>query len=372
MRILYIVGRLGMGGDSAAIFSTLDMLIEGEKIRVNDVDFLTHDIGYNQNKVKELRQKGHNVYILPGDVRKMGPVNYFFAVYNLLKKKGPYDVVHIHTSLQSGIALLAAKMCCVPKRICHAHTNSIQRKASTLSKFIATPIFKILIDFSTTDKVACGKMAGEFLYGNHFFRILKNGIDLEAFKAVTQEDIKNIRSELMDEREQILVGHIGRFSEMKNQKYIISLAERMKETNVKFILVGDGEGYENIKQIADEKSLPIKFLGRRNDIPQLLMAFDLLVLPSLQGEGFPVTLVEAQAAGCPCVVSTNVTREANLGLNLVEFVDLENCQEWIKQVYACREKKMNKSIAVQKVEDLGFAQKEAANEWLQVYEGTVR
>lgn len=371
MRILYIVGRLGMGGDSSAIFNTLDSLIERNKIKICDVDFLTHDIGYNVKKVGELREKGHNVYILPGDVRKMGPIGYYVAVRRLLKEKKPYDVVHTHTSLQSGVALFAAKMSGVPKRVCHAHTNTIQRKTSVLSKFFLTPLFKALIDISATDKVACGKMAGEFLYGKHEFKILKNGIELDKFKKISEEDIRTTREELTSSNNSLLVGHIGRFSEMKNQKYSISLAEDLKKDHIKFVLVGDGEEYEDMKQSASQKGVWVEFLGRRSDIPQLLMAFDVLVLPSLDGEGFPVTLVEAQAAGCPCIVSTNVTREADLGLNLITYVDLENQEEWKKLICERTLKKMDRSKSIEYVEKLGYSQEDAASEWFRLYEGVV-
>ena len=366
MRILYVVGRLGMGGDSSAIFNALEILIEEKKLKVSDVDFLTHDIGYNQTKVNELRQKGYNVYILPGDVRKMGPVKYYFAVKKILNEMGPYDVVHIHTSVQSGVALLAAKMCKIPKRVCHAHTNSIQRETSAISRVLITPILKSLIVYAATDRVACGKMAGEFLYGKHEFKILKNGIDLDAFKKVTKQEIEDIRNEMRDSKDQLLIGHVGRFSEMKNQKYILSLAEKMGKS-VKFLLVGDGEEYTNVKNVSIEKGLTVDFLGRRSDIPQLMRAFDALILPSLNGEGFPVTLVEAQAAGCPCIVSTNVTREVDLGLGLVAFIDLKNEYEWQEQIFKMSDKKLDPFESIEIVEHLGYSQKDAASEWFQIY-----
>ena len=372
MRILYIVGRLGMGGDSTAILNTLSVLIKQKKIKEKDIFFLTHDIGYNQRTVNELRKKGYKVYILPGDVRKMGPINYFVAVYKLLNQEGPFDVVHTHTSLQAGIALLAAKMCHVPKRVCHAHTNSIQRKTLAVLKNIVTPFLKFLINFAATDKVACGKMAGEFLYGKYSFQILKNGINLNAFREVSQKEINKIRGELLDNNNQLLVGHIGRFSEMKNQKFIVFLAERMKGSNIKFILVGDGEEYKKVRQMTNEEDVSIRFLGRRGDIPQLLMAFDLLLLPSLPGEGFPVTLVEAQAAGCPCIVSTNVTKESDLGLNLISFADLDNIQEWIKQIYTNYGKRISRDVEVQRIENLGFDQTDVANEWFRIYGDVLR
>ncbi len=109
---------------------------------------------------------------------------------------------------------------------------------------------------------------------------------------------------------------------------------KVNSLNICLVLVGDGELRSSIQKLVEEKGLNkyIKFLGIREDIPELMNMFDVFVMPSLY-EGLPVTLIEAQAAGTPCVVSDNVTREVDMGLNLVEFVPLDSPVEtWIEKI----------------------------------------
>lgn len=73
-------------------------------------------------------------------------------------------------------------------------------------------------------------------------------------------------------------------------------------------------------------------MGRRTDIPILMKTFDCVILPSLPGEGFPVTMIEAQAAGCHCIISENVTREVEVGLKLVESLPLSEVSAWVEAV----------------------------------------
>ena len=75
----------------------------------------------------------------------------------------------------------------------------------------------------------------------------------------------------------------------------------------------------------------VLFLGVRDDIPDLLQAMDLLVFPSLF-EGLPVSILEAQAAGLPCVISDRISRETDIGLGLVEFLPLEGKERWVARI----------------------------------------
>lgn len=75
----------------------------------------------------------------------------------------------------------------------------------------------------------------------------------------------------------------------------------------------------------------IRFLGVRSDIEKILQAFDVFVFPSIH-EGLPVTLVEAQGVGLPCIISDNITKEVDLGMNLVEHVRLTDKMAWIEKM----------------------------------------
>lgn len=369
MNIVHVVGRLGRGGDSTIIFNVLDM-IDTSKYKF---DFITH-VGCDENCVKKLRKKGCKVFILDGDVRKLGPFKYYKEIRKILKENPKYDVMHIHTSVQSGIAMLAAKNSGIAKRVCHAHTNEIQRKTSYLKKIILSPILKLLIKLTVTDKVACGKMAGEFLFGKKSkFNILRNGIDINFFKNVSEEEVLSLKKEFNIKDGSTIVGHIGRFSDMKNQEFILELARNINE-NVTFIFVGEGENMKYLQNKANSINRDIIFTGRRKDVNVFMHLFDVLLLPSLKGEGFPITLVEAQASGCKCLVSTNVTEESDLGLNKVKFLDLDDIDIWINNIKnICSKKYIVKEHELEndceKIKAMKFEKSQSYLEWIKVYEG---
>ena len=85
------------------------------------------------------------------------------------------------------------------------------------------------------------------------------------------------------------------------------------------------------KKSAKALEQKVLFMGLRDDVHRLMQAMDLFLLPS-KFEGLPVTLVEAQAAGLPCVVSEAVPREADLGCGLIGFLPLGNPVLWAENV----------------------------------------
>ena len=124
---------------------------------------------------------------------------------------------------------------------------------------------------------------------------------------------------------------IGRFNEQKNHKFLVDIFEKIKEENKNAILllVGKGNLENEIKKQVEELNLndSVIFLGIRKDIPQLLMAMDIFVFPSLY-EGMPNTVIEAQATGLKCIISDIITKEANI-TGLVNYVSINNtASEW--------------------------------------------
>lgn len=369
-KILHIIGRLGVGGDSSAVFTVMDSI---DRDRYH-FDFLTHK-GYNAEKVEDLQNFGHKVFILEGDVRVLGPFKYYKEIKKILSSNH-YDAVHLHTSLQSGIALLAAKHCNVGIRICHAHTNNIQRPVGFFKRKLYTPILKFIIKYSATTFVACGKEAGNFLFSDsNKYVVLNNGINLEKF--VYEKNELNLKEELDIPINAVLLGHIGRFSTMKNQKFVIDILKRLHEKGIVsyIIFVGDGEEYENVKKYAVKMGVIdfCRFVGRSKSVEKYLSIIDVITFPSLEGEGFPITLVEAQAANCQCIVSTNVTQECDLGLGLVNFLSLEDINIWCDKVIELIDAPHpDQDVVYKLLKDLNFDQKESSNMWRKLYNINIR
>ena len=367
MKVLHVIGHIGRGGDTSVVLNIMSKM-DKDKYQF---DFLTHE-GADENVVQQLREQGCNVYVLKGDVRKLGPVKYYWEVRKTIASASvKYDIMHTHTSMQSGVALMAAKHEGIQKRICHSHVSQIQRKANILSRLIATPIFRMLYGYYATDKVACSKMAGDFLFGKgREYKVIYNAVDVQKYIDVDSRDVEAIRKELNCDANDILIGHIASFTHMKNQDFDLVLAKRLQDReDIKFVLVGKGNEFERIKNQADEMGHKVLLIGQRNDVNKLMKSFDCVILPSNPGEGFPVTIIEAQVAGCPCIISDKVTKEVEIGLNLVETIPLEDVDRWESEIRKIQRKAdiTQRNKIAKRVEEKGFSIQEFVQQWLSIY-----
>ena len=126
--VLHVIGHIGRGGDTTV---AQDIVTNMDNTKIH-FDFVTHK-GADKEKVKQFRKAGFRVFVMDGDVRELGMVKYYKSILEIMKNAGvKYDAIHVHTGMQSGVALAAAKKAGIPKRICHSHVTAIQRKASFL------------------------------------------------------------------------------------------------------------------------------------------------------------------------------------------------------------------------------------------------
>lgn len=130
-------------------------------------------------------------------------------------------------------------------------------------------------------------------------------------------------------------GHIGRFNYQKNHEFLIKIVDALKNNgyNVKLLLVGDGEKKKKIQELVQKSKLEdnIIFGGIRKDIPQILSAIDILLLPSFY-EGMPNVVIEAQAIGTKCFISETITKEADI-TGLVKYLSIDRSEyEWCDNI----------------------------------------
>lgn len=369
MKILHIVGRIGMGGDTVVILNAIENLKKRNKIENWDINFLTHDIGYNKNKVDELKKKNYNIYIANGDLRKLGPVKYYKELKKIMEENGPFDIVHIHTALQSAIPVLVAKKLKIKKIICHAHTNSIQRKTNFFNSKILSSCFRYIINKYSTNRVACSSDAGDFLFKGGNYKIINNAISVEKFENVTKREIEEIREKFEISEEMTIVGQVGRFSDMKNYEYTIELAKETKNIkNIQYIFVGDGENFDKIKEIIKKEHLNIKCVGKQNNIEVWMRLFDIVLVPSLPGEGFSMVLIEAQASMCPCLVSSYVPKAADLDIGLLDYHSLEDNEYWLEKIKKLKNRDKWNNEGIKKIIEKKMSIELVADEWYEMYE----
>ena len=171
------------------------------------------------------------------------------------------------------------------------------------------------------------------MFGSEIVEKLPNALTLEnyAFKKEKREDIRR----KINCNNLTVIGHIGRFTKQKNHDYLLKIFSEYLKINDGgiLVLVGEGELQGEIRKKAELLNISEKiiFAGVRRDIPELMMAMDILVFPSFY-EGMPNVVIEAQAAGLPCLISDKITKEVKL-TDLVEFKSLKDQpSEWSDKI----------------------------------------
>ncbi|MDO4499710.1 MAG: glycosyltransferase family 1 protein [Erysipelotrichaceae bacterium] len=324
VRVLHVVTHMNCGGLENMIMNYYRN-IDRSKVQF---DFLTHRPA-NEKKFfdDEILEMGGKIFHLP----KLNPFSpyYLHSLDNFFKVHKEYKIIHVHQDCLSGIILKAAKKNNVPVRIAHCH-NSNQDKG--LKYFIKEYFKKDIVKYATK-LYACGLQSGEWMFKTKNFEVFPNAIDAKKY----QYDVK-IREEMRNELDlgsSIVLGHVGRFSNVKNHKFIVDIFTKMVDMgkDAKLLLVGQGELFEEIKTIVESRQLSdrVIFTGLRSDINKIMQAMDVFLLPSLF-EGFPVTMVEAQAAGLPCVISDKVPLECKITNDVAQISLNESKEVWIETI----------------------------------------
>ena len=234
--------------------------------------------------------------------------------------KEKYDVIHVNgQSATMSVEMLAAKLAGCKLRVAHSHNSRcLHKKAHNMLK----PLFNATYN----DAIACSKEAGDWLFGDKPYWILNNGIDIDKYKFSTTTRTE-FRKKLKLSDKDIAVCHVGAFEPWKNHKFLIDVFDEIKKENsgYKLFLFGiNGTTQESILSLINERRLEdtIRFMGTADDINNYLQAMDLMLLPSLY-EGFPVTVVEWQANGLPCIVSDTITKDVKI-TDLVKQLSIED------------------------------------------------
>ena len=185
-----------------------------------------------------------------------------------------------------------------------------------------------------THAIACSNLAGQWLFGEGGFHILKNAINIERFASmfVHRNEIRNSLNIASDD---FVLGHIGKFLIMKNHIFIIRVFANLHQKNPKskLLLVGDGPLRNEIENEIKQQNLSdsVILAGLRTDIPEMLAAMDAFIFPSLW-EGLPLSVLEAQASGLPVFLSSNITNEVAASEQCF-FMSLDNSAEcWSKAI----------------------------------------
>ena len=305
-RILHVVGRMDRGGIERWLV---------EVFRRSDRARFAHEVVVREDGqhafFPELAALGIPIHFCPGHPN---PWAFGKAFLRLLRQGPRVDVVHSHLDLFTGFIVFLARLAGVPVRIAHIHNDysSVDRSAGW-RKQTYVALIRWLVARCATQGLAVSEAAARYLYGAQWerhprWRLLPPGIDLAPLRERRRDD--RLRQELGIPLTAWVIGTTGRLVPQKNHALLIEAlpAVRVRIPQAVLVIAGAGPLAPGLRARAEQLGLSsaVSLLGSREDVPHLLTGvFDAFVFPSMF-EGLGLSIVEAQAAGLPCVISTAV------------------------------------------------------------------
>lgn len=294
-------------------------------------DFMVHRAVPGHYDEEIIKLGGRIFYmtpIKPGNYRK-----YFKLLDQFFTTHREYKVVHSHINENSSFVLRAAKKAGIPGRIAHSHLSNLGIDIKLPFRLYA----KYTMQDYPSDYFACSKNAGKWLFGGGIaaneLTVLNNAVHAKKF--IFNQNNRLVTRKNLGITNELVIGHIGRFEKQKNHKFLIDIFYELQKKQPKSLLLLVGEGQLKRSMEKKVKSLgltkKVRFLGVREDIPNLMHAMDLFLFPSLF-EGLPVVLVEAQTAGVQCLVSNSITKESDI-IGSLGFMSLkESPEKWAQKI----------------------------------------
>lgn len=357
IRVLHVVTYMGRGGLETMIMNYYRKIDRSQV----QFDFLTHR-DFKADYDEEITRLGGRIYHLP----QLDPFSkkYHQLLTSFFQSHPEYRIIHVHQDCMSSVILKDAYQCGVPVRIAHSHSSSQDKNIKYLIKIF----YKQFIPKYATELFACSDAAGQWMFGSLEYEVLNNAIDAEKyiFNPVVR---KEMRHNLEINEDEIVLGHVGRFSFPKNHDFLVDIFSCVsRKIKAKLLLVGDGDLRSSIERKVKALGISDKviFTGLRTDVNDLLQAMDVFVFPS-HYEGLPVTLVEAQASGLPCVISNMVPKDCKI-TDLVEDISLsKKADVWAERICSYSDRIANRKNTYTEIKNSGFDIKENAEKLTKTY-----
>lgn len=336
INICHVVNNLDMNGISKVILNYCEY-IDKKAFNMS----IAAGAPINEDFLKALKKNDIKVYQLPS--RKQESCSFYKELYCILKYNN-FDIVHVHgNSSTMAIELLIACTSGIKSSIAHCHAS---KSDNMIRHKILMPLFNHLY----SQGIACSELAGEWIFGKDNFEVVLNGFDIREF--IFSENKRNIYRKKLGVEEKTVIGHVGRFNKYKNQKYLLKIFKTIYASNkdVVLLLVGNGPDYLEIRD--DVLSKPyannVIFYGETTDVPGLLSAMDIFLMPSTQ-EGFGIVALEAQISGLPCLVSNTLPHDVKLSENLQFLSIYENdIENWKNSVLKASMKTESRKLFYEK------------------------
>ncbi|HDR7739105.1 TPA: glycosyltransferase family 1 protein [Bacillus pacificus] len=324
-RLLCIVNTINAGGAETFLMK-LYRALDKTKYQM-DFYCMSLEKGYYEEEIKELGGKVY--YAVP---KSQNWIKAFLTLKNVVKENKYEYVMRVSQHSLATVDLIAAKMGGA-KTLVQRSSNS--NAASEIGRVLHN-LFKWLPMTIPNVKIAPSTEAAEYTFGKNCVEngkamLVKNAIPLDSF-LFNKEKREKLRKELnLDDK--FVVGHVGRFDTQKNHSYLIDVFSEIVKRNADSILVLTGKGSleNNIRKKVEMMGLVEKviFTGVRSDVPDIMMAMDVFIFPSLY-EGMPNTVIEAQGTGLPCIISDTITKESDITGDVTYLSINDSAENWAK------------------------------------------
>ncbi len=297
----FLCGRAWGGGSAVVLAITRGLIARGDEVSV---------LSFEEETDRRFREAGARIIRPPFWYRSINPTDLILLAYfTHLCRKEKFDLVATHTSKGGFLGRLSARMAGVPHIVHHAHGFSFNRPLRPLAHRFFVELERFAAKFG--DRIIAvnehqRQMAvGLGVEAAERTCTVANGIDLAPFD---RADGSELRARLGLDASAILIGAVGRMEAQKGFKYFIQALPRIARSipSARFVIAGDGELRPQLEEQARQAGAAgyTHFIGFQRDVPSVLAALDIFVMPSLW-EGLPLSLIEALAAGKP-IVATDI------------------------------------------------------------------
>ena len=351
IRILHVVHSMDCGGTENIIMN-LYRNINREDIQF---DFLVHTNKecFFDGEIEELGGKIYRV----SHYKMYNLLRYRKELHALFSQHKEWIAVHGHLGSCACVYLTIANKYGL---YTIAHSHAINEKQINLVNLLYQ--FHAYLSRGVADfYMACSLEAGIDRYGRKIvksnnFKIIKNGI--KAINYIYNPKVREDLRQLLHLKDKYVVGHVGRFCAVKNHGFMINILVELKKISNEYCLicVGDGELRKSFEQKAKELGVDASVIltGIRKDIPNILQAMDCFIFPSFN-EGLGIALIEAQAAGLPCIANKDGIIPLAKITDLVEFISLkEGAAAWAQQIHRVCQAKIQRKNMINSVITSGF------------------
>ena len=268
-----------------------------------------------------------------------------WKLFRLLLRERP-DIVHTHTAkagtvgrvagflyrwLTPGVFIGRPRACkfvhTYHGHVFHSYYGRLRTQTFlTIEKVLARLVTDRLVVVSEQQKAEINQTFGVGTADQ--IRVIRLGLDLNVFANYGNRRAL-FRKQLGIDDDTVLVGIVGRLTEIKNHEMFLESVARVKSDNVRFVIIGDGALRASLEQQARSLGVENKviFAGGRKDPENFYPALDIVALTS-RNEGTPLTLIEAMANGRP-VIATSVGGVVDLLGTVEEKGDYDICERGI-------------------------------------------